>query len=89
MTKPRKYKRPQTPPKELRWHAAAKFCQLLERIDSRLLAADGPVPQVCALTVATPDEVRWLYRLAKVIARPIVESEPPEALERYRARMGK
>lgn len=74
--KPKKYVRPHTPPNVLLKQCATKFCQLLERIDTRLLAADGPVPQVCALTVATPTEIRWLYLLADKFRKTYVEAPP-------------
>lgn len=64
--KPTKYKRTQTPKREqLKW-AADKFTQILERIDNRCMAADGPVPPT--LSEATDSELSILYRLAKKIS---------------------
>jgi len=46
---------------------AAKFCDILERIDNRCLAADGPVTPT--LQEATTKELRSLYVLADKIRR--------------------
>lgn len=60
-----KYKRTKTPDKEqLQW-CADKFCKILENIDSRCMAADGPVPRT--LEEALDSELRLLYRLADKI----------------------
>jgi hypothetical protein len=68
-----KYKRTVTPKREqLRW-CSAKFCDLLERIDNRCMAADGPVPPT--LSEATSDELRILYRLAKKISKLVTPEE--------------
>lgn len=45
--------------------AAEKFCKLLEDIDHRCMASDGPVP--ATLTEASPSEVRTLYEYADKI----------------------
>lgn len=44
---------------------ADQFCELLERIDQRCAAADGPVPNTLSQT--TPDELHQLYVLAQQI----------------------
>lgn len=44
---------------------AEAFCSILESIDQRCMAADGPVPNT--LSLATPNELRGLYRAAQKI----------------------
>lgn len=44
-----------------------RFCELLESIDTRCAAADGPVAPT--LSEATPDELRRLYVFAGRIRR--------------------
>jgi hypothetical protein len=46
---------------------ADRFCELLEAIDNRCMAADGPVTPT--LTEATPDELRKLYLFADRIRK--------------------
>lgn len=46
---------------------ADRFCELLEAIDQRCAAADGPVPPT--LSEATADELRRLYLFADRIRR--------------------
>ena len=54
--------------REAKWREPAKeFCDLLEMIDRRALAADGPVEQETAFRMATKSEARKLYKLAKTI----------------------
>ena len=65
----RAYRRTQTPKPLLMKQCATKFCELLERMDSRMLAVDGAVPQVTALRYATLAEERMLYRLADTFRR--------------------
>ena len=46
---------------------ADRFCELLEAIDTRCMAADGPVTPT--LKEATPDELRKLYLFADRIRK--------------------
>jgi len=60
-----KYKRTKTPKREqLKW-CAAKFADILDRIDNRCMAADGPVTPT--LAEASTFELQALYRLATKI----------------------
>ena len=54
-------------PHEKRKTNADRFCELLEDIDSRCMAADGPV--TLTLTEATADELRKLYLFADRIRK--------------------
>lgn len=56
------YQRPKTP--------AVRFCELLEAIDQRCMAADGPVEPT--LTEATSDELRKLYFFADRIRKSAI-----------------
>ena len=68
-----RYKRTKTPKREqLRW-SSAKFVEILERVDNRCLAADGPVTPT--LREATDGELRILYRLAKRIMQLVKREE--------------
>lgn len=60
-----RYVRTKTPIREQRKWAAKKFCEILERIDNRCMAADGCVTRT--LAEATDTELRMLYRLAKKV----------------------
>ena len=53
------YRKPKTP--------EDRFCELLEAIDTRCMAADGPVTPT--LKEATPDELRKLYLFADRIRK--------------------
>lgn len=66
-----KYKRTKTPKREQLFWAAERFIEILERIDNRCLAADGPVGKW--RYEATDDEMQMLYRLACKIkeCRPV------------------
>lgn len=63
MTQRTRYKRSKTPKAEIRRFCARKFCAILEAIDQRCMAADGPVTPT--LREATDTELRMLYRMAK------------------------
>ena len=54
-------------PNEKRKTNAERFCELLETIDNRCAAADGPVAPT--LTEATADELRKLYLFADRIRK--------------------
>jgi hypothetical protein len=54
-------------PHEKRKTNADRFCELLEAIDTRCVAADGPVTPT--LTEATADELRKLYLFADRIRK--------------------
>jgi hypothetical protein len=54
-------------PKKKRKTNAERFCELLEAIDSRCMAADGPVTPT--LSEATADELRRLYLFADRIRK--------------------
>lgn len=54
-------------PHEKRKTNADRFCELLEAIDGRCMAADGPVTPT--LTEATSDELRKLYLFADRIRK--------------------
>lgn len=56
-------------------HPADVICEVLETVDGRCLAADGPVPPT--LRVATDDELRQVYVAADQIRRERREVSDP------------
>jgi hypothetical protein len=62
-----RYENDQYKPWKPRKTNAARFAELLETIDNRCMAADGPVPPT--LSEATADELRRLYLFADRIRK--------------------